>query len=189
MSKFALYNIDLKNVADNGQSYEFLLDDEFFKKIDSTEVQRGSITAKVKVKKTADGTFKFDFHLQGYGIVQCSRCLDDMQQPIDYHETLKVKLGKQFDEENETVVVPEHEGAINIAWFLYEFVVLNIPIKHAHPAGECNKTMMTKLRKHIVRSNDENDEEAVVDDMFDDDDDNNQTEQESDPRWDALKDI
>ena len=33
--------------------------------------------------------------------------------------------------------IPEEEGEINIAWFLYEFVVLDIPIKHVHEPGKC----------------------------------------------------
>ena len=106
-----------------------------------------------------------------------------------YKEKLQVKFGDKFSEEDEIVIVPETEGAINIAWFLYEFIVLNIPIKHVHAPGECNKTMATKLKKHITRQKD--DDEDGVSTLFEDDadDDFSVEETQTDPRWDGLQNI
>ena len=81
------------------------------------------------------------------------------------------------------VIVPEAEGEINIAWFLYEFIALTIPLKHVHPAGKCNKTMSMKLKKHSARSADDEDE----DDFDDGSDADDMTNEETDPRWDELK--
>jgi uncharacterized metal-binding protein YceD (DUF177 family) len=81
--------------------------------------------------------------------------------------------------------VPESEGAINVAWFLYEFIVLNIPIKHTHAPGECNKTMVTKLKRHITRSKDDDD----VDVDLEDDDDFAVEDNQIDPRWEGLQNI
>ena len=96
-----------------------------------------------------------------------------------------MKLGDRFSEENEIVIVPELEGKINVAWFLYEFIVLSIPIKHVHAPGECNKTMTSKLKKHIVRQS----EDESSDDMELDDDDFPADETSTDPRWDGLQNI
>jgi uncharacterized metal-binding protein YceD (DUF177 family) len=108
-----------------------------------------------------------------------------MVQPINHKEKLLVKFGEQFADEDEIVVVPEVEGAINIAWFLYEFIVINIPLKHVHPSGECNKTMVTKLKKHISKSKDDDDDSSI-----DDSDDEIEIEDDQiDPRWEGLKNI
>ncbi len=65
-------------------------------------------------------------------------CLDDMNLDVDTQSRLIVKFGKEYSEESdEIVIIPEEEGEINIAWFLYEFIALTIPIKHVHPTGEC----------------------------------------------------
>jgi len=86
------------------------------------------------------------------------------------------------------VVIPETEGTINLAWFLYEFVALAIPIKHVHAPGKCNKQMTSKLKKHSVKSDDDeqffdsNDADDVI--VTDDDSDN---EEKTDPRWNALR--
>ena len=120
--------------------------------------------------------------------IPCDRCLDDMEIPIDTHNRLVVKFGKEYAEESdEVVVIPEDEGAINLAWFLYEFIALAIPMKHVHAPGKCNKAMSSKLKKHTARSTEDGDEEyeddSVEEDIAIDDD----VPVATDPRWDGLK--
>ncbi|ADQ78452.1 protein of unknown function DUF177 [Paludibacter propionicigenes WB4] len=187
MSKFELYNVVLKDIDNETRVIEYDLDDAYFKKIDSPEVQKGNVKAKVSVHKKMN-TYELQFQLDGSIIIPCDRCLDDMEQQIHYKEKLQVKFGDKFAEEDEVVIIPESEGAINVAWFLYEFIVLNIPIKHVHAPGECNKTMVVKLKKHITRQKDDlDDDNSPLD--FDDDDDFTAEEVQTDPRWDGLQNI
>jgi uncharacterized metal-binding protein YceD (DUF177 family) len=187
MSKFELYNVVLKDISSEMRVFEYDLDDAYFKKIDSPEVQKGNVKAKVSVQKKL-ATYELQFFIEGTVIIPCDRCLDDMVQSINYKEKLLVKFGNSFSEEDEIVIVPESEGAINIAWFLYEFIVLNIPMKHVHATGECNKTMVTKLKKHITRQKDDDDDDSSAVE-FDDDDDFISDEIQTDPRWDGLQNI
>jgi uncharacterized metal-binding protein YceD (DUF177 family) len=184
MSKFELYNIGLKDMKGEAVTYDFVLDEAYFKKIDSPEVQKGTVNAKVIVTKKPVG-FELAFSLNGVVKIPCDRCLDDMDQAIDYKEKLYAKFGNQFAEEDEVVIIPENEGSINIAWFMYEFIVINIPIKHVHAPGECNKTMVSKLKKHITRHRDDDDTSDIE---FTDDDEFSSDDQ-TDPRWDSLQNI
>ena len=163
MSKFGLYNVVLKDLNNEPRVSEYLLDNDYFKKIDSPEVQKGSVNAIVTARKK-NQAFEIDFVLEGTVLIPCDRCLDEMEQTISYKEKLLVKFGDKFSEEDEIVIVPESEGAINVAWFLYEFILLNIPLKHVHAPGECNKTMVTKLKRHITRSKDDDDPDIEVED-------------------------
>ena len=133
--------------------------------------------------------FEMNFQMEGVVMVPCDRCLDDMELPIDTHNRLVVKFGKEYAEESdEVVVIPEEEGAINLAWFLYEFIALAIPMKHVHAPGKCNKAMSSKLKKHTARSADDSEEEfeeEVGDEGITMEDEVNVDT--SDPRWDALK--
>ena len=184
MSKFELYNIVLKDLNNETLVREYQLDEAYFKKIDSPEIQKGKINATVKAKKK-NSSYELDFFLEGSVLIPCDRCLDTMEQPIHYKEKLQVKFGSKFSEEDEIVIVPESEGAINVAWFLYEFIVLNIPLKHVHASGECNKTMATKLKRHITKSKDDESPDLEIDEEEDFSIDDNQT----DPRWDGLQSI
>lgn len=183
MSKFGLYNVVLKDLNNEPRVSEYLLDNDYFKKIDSPEVQKGSVNAIVTARKK-NQAFEIDFVLEGTVLIPCDRCLDEMEQTISYKEKLLVKFGDKFSEEDEIVIVPESEGAINVAWFLYEFILLNIPLKHVHAPGECNKTMVTKLKRHITRSKDDDDPDIEVED-----DDLEIEDSPMDPRWEGLQNI
>lgn len=186
MAKFSLYNISLKNLSPGVHTYAYDLDRKFFDAIDGDEVRKGNVKVLLNVKRTSS-SFEFDFDLKGVIQIPCTRCLDDMNQEIDTKNRLVVKFGKEYSEESdEIVIIPEDEGEINIAWFLYEFIALCIPIKHVHPAGECNRTVSTKLRKHRAVSSDEEGEvdgEVVDEEELSEEDDSSP----EDPRWDALK--
>jgi uncharacterized metal-binding protein YceD (DUF177 family) len=184
VAKFSLYNISLKNLSEGAHTFEYELDRKFFDAIDSEEVRKGDVKVTVSVRKTSS-TFEFNFDLKGVIRVPCTRCLDDMSLDVDTRSRLIVKFGKEYSEESdEIVIIPEEEGEINIAWFLYEFIALTIPIKHVHPAGECNRVVSSKLRKHRAVSTDDADDDG---DVADDDFPEEEESQDNDPRWDALK--
>ncbi|MDO5524388.1 MAG: DUF177 domain-containing protein [Bacteroidia bacterium] len=190
MAKFSLYNIQLLKLSQGKHIFEYELDRKFFDAIDGDEVKKGCVKVLLTVHKTAT-TYEFDFDIKGIVQIPCNRCLDEMNQEIDTQNRLIVKLGHEYSEESdEVIVIPEDDGEINIAWFLYEFVALNIPIKHVHEPGKCNRTMSTKLRKHrAVNKNDEDDDESDELDASADDDyeDNEGAIENIDPRWEGLK--
>lgn len=156
---------------------DFDLDNNFFADIDGEEFQKGSVTATVRVKKNRD-VFDFTFSMAGTVVVPCDRCLDDIEIEIASENSLKVRLGDNYADEGDTVIVPESDGDINIAWYLYEFIALALPMKRVHVPGKCNHEMTGKLKKHGYK--DEN-----INDVDDDDNDNGYI----DPRWDSLKNI
>ena len=162
--------------------YQYQLDNDFFLDLDAPEVQKGQVNVTLKVRKTS-GIYQLDFHTEGKVIVICDRCLDEMEQPIETEDRLKVKLGSEYSEVDDMVVVPEEEGYINVAWFIYEFIALSIPMKHVHAPGKCNKDMVSKLSKHLRVSGDDED-----DDDFLEEDSSNEP-QTIDPRWNELKKI
>ncbi len=187
MGKFSLYNIPLKGLAEGAHKFEYILNDQYFKSIGDadSDIKRGTVNVEVSVKRISS-TFEFNFTLTGQVYVPCDRCLDDMAIDIDTKNRLIVKFGQEYSEESdEIVIIPENEGEINIAWFLYEFVTLSIPMKHVHPPGKCNKMMSSKLNKYKAVSSDDDAEEDVSDSIeeidLETDTDNN------DPRWDTLK--
>ena len=184
MGKFELYTIDLKNLTPGTHDFEYLLENKFFVDIDGNEVHKGHVNVHLTVKRTLMA-FELNFQIAGTVIVPCDRCLDDMDLSIETQDKLIVKFGKEYAEESdEIVIVPEEEGSINIAWFLYEFIALAIPIKHVHAAGKCNKAMAAKLRKHTAISLDDDSVESL-DEEFEESE--RQDAGVSDPRWDALK--
>ena len=193
MAKFSPYKIDLKNLPEGINTFSYDLDQKFFDSIDDEGVRKGNVQVELTVRKANDA-FEFNFLLNGNVQIPCDRCLDEMNQEIETENRLIVKFGEEHLEvTDEIIIIPEVEGAINIAWFLYEFIILNIPIRHVHLPGKCNKGMTKKYRKHqaVSTSDDSDDEDDPADDFdngdIDDDVDETESKESTDPRWDELK--
>lgn len=189
MAKFSLYKIPLKTLAPGVHTYEYELDRKFFEAIDGEEVKKGNVNVILNVRRTSS-SFELNFDIEGVIKVSCTRCLDDMNLDVDTESRLIVKFGSEYSEESdEIVIIPEVEGEINIAWFLYEFIALTIPIKHVHPRGECNRTVSSKFKKHQAVSADDDEDDS--DDIIDDDSEPQEDEDtpQTDPRWDTLREI
>ncbi|MFV0330343.1 MAG: YceD family protein [Dysgonomonas sp.] len=187
MGKFSLYNIPLRSLSEGKHEFKYDLDNKYFALIDdgTADVKKGSLKAVVSLKKTSV-TFELNFDINGTVHVPCDRCLDDIAMEVDTKNKLIVKFGAEYSEESdEIVIIPEEDGEINIAWFLYEFIVLSLPTKKIHPPGTCNKAMSSKLNKHKVKSSDDDSDDDIDDIALEDDD----SSSFSDPRWDALKDV
>ncbi len=171
MNSLESLKIDLKGLVSEDTSLAFDLDDAYFAALDGAEVNRGSLHVSVSIRK-ATGFFELLFHTEGTVIVPCDRCLDDMEQPVETDNRLIVKLGSEYSEEDDVIVVPEDEGILDIAWIIYEFVALVIPIRHVHASGKCNPAMTKALEELSAdRSSDEESAQPI------------------DPRWEKLKNL
>ena len=169
----------------------FTLDNQFFAALDGPEVQKGNLTVQLDVRRTS-GLYILRFHTEGVIQIPCDRCLEDMDLPISTDDELRVKMADAYNDENEIIEIDENEGFLNIAWFLYEFIALNIPMKHVHEPGQCNEAMVDELRKHLCTSalddeEDDDDYDVDSDGSFEPDDDDD--DRPIDPRWNELKKI
>ncbi|MCQ2066556.1 MAG: DUF177 domain-containing protein [Bacteroidaceae bacterium] len=160
MGRLGAYKVDLKGQEGAEASYEWLVDSDFFAALDVEDIRRGRVSVQLTVTK-ASGQFNLSFTLNGSVVVPCDRCLDDMDQEIDTTGELKVRLGADFADDGDVVVVPEQDGTVNVAWYIYEFISLAVPIKHVHAPGKCNKEMTEQLSRHSAP--DEDGEDAPVD--------------------------
>lgn len=156
MCNMDAYQIDLREVKDDVKTYHFHIDDDFFAAIQAPEITRGNLNVDLQVKKVA-GMFEVDIHSKGVIYIPCDICLDDMEQPIETHDNLVVRLGLVEEEEgnDDIVTVDEKEGIFDASWYIYEFIILGIPIKHVHEPGKCNQEMLKMLKEHQVSDPDE----------------------------------
>lgn len=150
MGKLDTYTIDLKRILTHAEEFNYRLDDDFFAALEAGEVQGGQVAAHLRVEPRA-GRHVLSFSLEGTVRLTCDRCLDEMDYPVAVTRELTVKFGPEFsDEGDDLVIVSEAEGRIDVAWYLYEFIALSLPMQHMHAEGECNEEMMRALRAHSV---------------------------------------
>lgn len=174
------YRIDLKNLSPaKTYMFDYVLDNEFFENVGGPEVREGKANASLSVVRVSS-TFELVFRIEGVVTVTCDRCLDDMEIPVEAINRLIITFGETYAEtSDEQVVISEEEGFINIAWYMYEFIALAIPMKHVHESGECNEAMASKLKELCVDEWDEDDEVPESENDI----------QPVDPRWDVLRNL
>lgn len=187
MEKMDSYKVDLLGSAFKDGQLQFDIDDTFFGAIDGM-ISRGKISTTVDCKCTGS-MYKFMIHSVGSVIVPCDRCLADLELRIDTADELVAKLGEEYSDEGDCVIVPEAEGVIDLAQFIYEFIVLSMPIVCTHEPGKCDDAMMQELSRHqATRSGREDDEsEGFNDDAEMNADGSDNDDEAIDPRWAALK--
>ena len=167
MCNIESFKIDLKALPQGTSILEFKLDDSYFKAIDAPDIQGGELSSSLSISRT-DDFFELNFHTEGIVHIPCDICLDDMEQSIETDDRLLVRFGEDYSEDDDLVIVAENEGILDVAWFIYEFIALNIPIKHVHAPGKCNPAMIEMLQEHSAARSGEEEEDTV------------------DPRWEAL---
>ena len=168
MGSLEQFKIDLKGLKDELTQLSFDLNKDYFEALDETDVDNGALHVSLSIRNSS-GFFELHFHTVGTVDIPCDRCLDLMEQPIETDNRLVVKLGSTAREEDDTIVVDENEGILDVAWFIYEFIALAIPIQHVHAPGKCNPAMTQVLEELSAdRSGDEESDDAI------------------DPRWEKL---
>ncbi len=176
------YKVDLKNMRTDVIERRFVLDDAFFKTVEGTLVKSGQAEAVLEVKETGGG-YSFAFHIKGIVHVPCDRCLDNMDVAIDTERTFTVKLGDEYADEGELIILPYEDAELNVAWMIYEIMVLEVPLTHVHEPGHCNVEMTEALAAHLVTSSGERDYSEKQDE------EEVGRDKATDPRWNKLKEI
>lgn len=184
------YKIDLLSSGLGGKTFEYEIGDDFFAEIEGL-IQRGSIHTTV-VCLSAGSVYKFRIHSIGTVIVPCDRCLADLELRIETADDLNVKLGSEYADDGDCVIVPESEGYLDLAQFIYEFIALSMPMTCCHEPGKCDDAMMHELSRHqSTRSgyeDAEREDSAEIGDAPDEAMGEN-SDEPIDSRWAALKQL
>jgi len=162
------YVIPYSGLKTGSHVFDFLVDDTFFEEIEYSEIKKGKLKVNVILNKH-ESMLVFDFDINGKIQVECDRCLGLFYMPVSGKDRLIVKFGEVPSEESdELLIIPESEHKFSLDKFIFEYISLMVPIQHIHPDDEngvstCNPEVVKLLENYKVK--------------------------ESDPRWNALKNI
>ena len=189
MGKFSAFKLPLKTLGQGTHSFEYHLDKQFFVNMENSDIRGADLGVALNVVYNGE-YYTLDFHISGELTLICDRCLDDLQFPIDTNYHIVVKYGEDYnDDSDEVLEIPYTDASLNVAYMIYDTVVLTIPIKHVHPLGKCNRQMSAILKKHRATDGDEDAdlENDLIDEIDNIDAAEPAAEPATDPRWDALR--
>ena len=167
-----LYIIHYKDLSNGSYDYDFDIDKAFFENIEESEINDGQLHMQVTMQKTEAG-LTLEYDLQGTVSIQCDRCLDFFDSNVELNGTLRVvfeQVEKDDNLELETINLLPDDEELDLTHFIYESILLSLPVQKVHPNNEkgkptCNKEMLKLLKKHS----------------------SDKKTNETDPRWDELK--
>lgn len=187
MGKFAAFKLPLRGMTRGTQHFEYVLDTDFFRNMESEDILKGNVNIALTVNCKGD-YYELDFTMKGVVYIPCDRCLDEMEHEVDTTYHLCVKYGDRYNDENdELLIIPESDAYLNIAYIVYDTVALTIPLKHVHPTGKCNKGMAKHLKMHAASHADDEFEDELFDDDASGENEERDNNTQIDPRWDALR--
>lgn len=172
------YDISFIGLKDGSHQFEYVIDKAFFDFFEYEDFYNSNVNVQLDFLKKPT-MFELLFKVSGEVEVTCDVTNELYFQPIENRLSLIVKFGEEFNDENEELlIIPHGEFKLNVAQYIYEAIVLAVPIKKVHPGvedGTLKSDVLEKLREYELS---EGFEEIK-----------NVEEVEIDPRWDKLKNI
>lgn len=172
MKDLKQFNIQYVGLKEESHLFEYQIEKTFFDAFNFDEYFDADIQISLTLDKKSN-MMHFLFKANGTVNVTCDVSGENFDQKIEASLPLIVKFGEEYNNDNEEILIlPYSEFQLNIAQYIYEMVVLAVPLKRIHPKvldGTMKSEALKKLEK--LRINKEKATENV------------------DPRWDKLKSL
>ena len=123
---------------------------EFFDSFENTEILDAQLDIDVRVEKSGR-YIGVDCFVTGKVVVECDRCLDELEMPVDLDILLSVKFGESEsadetqDGEREVIFLPVDNAELDVKQVVYDYVCLSLPLQRVHEEGECNPEALKYL--------------------------------------------
>ena len=102
------------------------------------------------------------FKISGTVNINCDVTNEPYDQVINNEFDLVVNFGEEYNDENiDILILPHGAYEINIQQYIYEFIVLAVPIKRIHPGvedGTLSSEILEKLKELSPKLDDKKEE-------------------------------
>lgn len=165
------YVVKFAGLANGSHKYKFQIDRKLFEEFEAEDIIDADLYLDFTLEKS-ERQLVLLFKIKGEIVVACDRCLEKMSVPLNFEREYYVGFGDKYEETDEDMcVIPRSEHSIDLSQFIYEYVMLNKPMRCVHGEIEgnhqvCGQEMTDILNTPEIRE-----------------------EQGADPRWDILKKI
>lgn len=176
MNKTKEYLIPFIGLKLGKHHFEYQISNKFFEIFDYHEFQNSDIKVNLVLEKKST-MLELGFKHKGTVNVPCDLTGEDFDLPIKGKMNLIVRFGETFNNDNEELLIlPHGEFEIDVAQYIYEMIVLSVPLRRVHPGvkdGSLKTEALTKLNELAVKEQKKE----------------NKKEENIDPRWDKLKQL
>ncbi|MFH4965894.1 DUF177 domain-containing protein [Gaetbulibacter sp. M235] len=153
--------------------YDYKIEKAFFEYFEYEDFNDAHVNVDVSLLKNTT-LLELNFKISGTVNINCDITNEPFDQNIENEFDLVVNFGEEYNDENiDILILPHGAYEINIQQYIYELIVLAVPIKRIHPGvedGTLSSDILEKLKELSPKLDDEQKEDKEID-----------------PRWNTLK--
>jgi uncharacterized metal-binding protein YceD (DUF177 family) len=153
--------------------YDYKIEKAFFEYFEYEDFNYAHVNVDVSLLKNTT-LLELNFKISGTVNINCDITNEPFDQNIENEFDLVVNFGEEYNDENiDILILPHGAYEINIQQYIYELIVLAVPIKRIHPGvedGTLSSDILEKLKELSPKLDDEKKEDKDID-----------------PRWNTLK--
>jgi uncharacterized metal-binding protein YceD (DUF177 family) len=172
MSDLNSFVINFAGLKNGNHKFNFNIDNKFFEGFDYFDFKSADIECKLDLEKQAT-VLSLLFNINGNIVVPCDVSMELFEIPVLSNFNLAVKFGNRLnDEGDEILILPHGSHQINVSQYIFEIVVLKVPLKKVHPGikdGSLNSDISNRLKLLEPKEK--------------------KNSSEHDSRWDKLKEL
>ena len=176
MKKLNEYSIPFVGLKLGKHQFEYQINKTFFDHFEYDDFESADIKVDLVLEKKSL-MLELLFKHKGTVFVPCDVTGEMFDLPIDGSMKLVVQFGEEYNADNEELLIlPHGEHQLDVSQYIYEMIVLSVPLKRVHPGikdGTLQSEALNKMNELKVTQVKQEVEE----------------EKEIDPRWDKLKQL
>ncbi|TYB74136.1 DUF177 domain-containing protein [Bizionia gelidisalsuginis] len=169
------FTIPFVGLKEGRHHFDYEIKKEFFDNFEYEDFNSSDLKIDVGFQKKST-LLELHFEVAGTVNINCDVTNEPYDQEIENSLDLVVNFGEEFNDENiDILILPHGEYEINIQQYIYELIVLSLPLKRIHPGvedGTLDSDILNKLEELSPK----------IKDIKKD-------QEESDPRWNTLKQL
>ena len=173
MEKRSHYKIPFASLANGLHNFDYHITDSFFEPFKESLINKADVKVNLAFEKGVNN-LQLTFHFKGNIHVTCVRCLDEFDIVMDEERHLMVRQVEEVtDEEKEDIIsIPLTSSELDLVPHFYDYLNLMVPLNPVHPdlkngKSGCNEESLKEMKQHLQE----------------------EEQDQSDPRWDILKNL
>ncbi len=146
------YIIRFKGLNEGIHNIRFDVKRKFFTEFIEIEAKDGNLQVLITLNKKSD-FLMLDIIIEGTLLVQCDRCLEYFDYPVNYKDSVLVKFSENMaGQSNEVIILHPNDSELDLKQYIYECISLSIPYRKVHPETKdgnslCKKEMIEKIHE------------------------------------------
>lgn len=139
------YAVPVKGLKNGRYEFTFKVGSELFAAEECSEIKEGECDVRVEMERVSSAA-NLTVHIEGYVLVPCDRCLEEYRQEVEYDGELSIVIRDgETDYDGETLWLSPADEEADLGHYIYESIVLALPLSRVHPEGGCDPEMIAHI--------------------------------------------